>query len=113
MAARQVGPGGLSNFVPNGAGGHSRRDLAVILIGGAREAGLDDAKHVRATQAGFYISDEFYSLLYDEQDKTDEIEPQQDEPKPEPEAPKTKPRKRAAKKSSGNRAAKNTTKAEE
>jgi hypothetical protein len=109
MAARQVGPGGLSNFVPNGAGGHSRRDLAVILIGGAREAGLDDAKHVRAVQAGFYISDEMYALL----EEADETEPQQDEPKPEPEAPKTKPRKRAAKKSSGNRAAKNTTKAEE
>jgi hypothetical protein len=83
---------GLTAFVPDG---ESRRDTAIILIGSAREYGLDDAKAVQAARGGFYISDELADLLNAEQ----EAEP---EAKPEPK-----------KKTSGNRAAKNTDSKEE
>jgi len=109
---RQIGKGGLTAFDPNG---DSRRETATLLIGAARDADLDDARHVRATQGGFYISDELADLLYDEQDseqaeETVQAEPEvsgNPDPEPEPE-PKTT-RKRSSKKASGNRAAKNST----
>jgi hypothetical protein len=93
VSARQVGPFGFTAFVPNGSGDYSRRDLAIILIGAAREVGLDDAHHVRATSGGFYISDELADVLYDEQDSE----------------PKAARKKSTKQKASGNRAAKRST----
>lgn len=88
MTARQIGPGGMTAFVPNG---DSRQNTAILLIGSAREHDMDDSLVIRATQGGFFISDELADVLYDE---------------PEDEAPEpAKP----AKKTSGNRAAKNST----
>lgn len=123
---RQIGPGGMTAFVPNG---DSRRDTAIILIGTAQEHGLDDARAVRAAQGGFYISDELADLLYDEpeqaepeqteQDETEvsrntetEDEPEQ-EPEAKPKARKTTAKKSSPKKASGNRAAKNATNKEQ
>jgi hypothetical protein len=84
---------GLTAFVPDG---ESRRDTAIILIGSAREYGLDDAKAVQAARGGFYISDELADLLNAEQEA-------------EPGKQSRSPRK----KTSGNRAAKNTDSKEE
>lgn len=106
MSAPQRGPRGMTSFVPNGANGYSRRDLAIVLIGAAREAGLNDAKHVIARPGGFYISDEMAELILSE-------EPEEQEPEPEPEPDKPKTRKKASKKTSGNRAVKDTDSKEE
>lgn len=69
QAARVIGPNGTSAFVPNG---DSRADTATVLIGTARENGLDDRTSVYATQGGFYISDALADLLYeDDEDGVD------------------------------------------
>jgi len=85
---RQIGPHGLTAFVPDG---DSRRDTAVLLVGTAREYDLGD-RAVSATQGGFYISDELADLLYDEQEEEAGTDP-------EP----------SKKNTSGNRAAKTST----
>ena len=81
-------------FVPNDTAG-DRKNTAILLIGTAREFGVD-TRAVKATQGGFFITAELADLVFDET-----------EPEPEPEP---KPAKKAApKKTSGNRAEKNNT----
>lgn len=112
---RQIGPGGLTAFVEST--GADRRDTATILIGTAREAGLDDTQHVKSTTGGFYISDRLADILYDEDAEGDEEvsgnqsdEDEEPETEEEPEAPKAR---RRNKKASGDRAAKNDSNEEE
>lgn len=105
---RQIGQGGLTAFVEST--GADRRETAIILIGTARENDLDDARHVRATTGGFYISDELADILYDEDaDEGEEVSGNEPETE-EPEAPKARKRN---KKASGDRAAKNDSNEEE
>lgn len=113
---RQIGPGGLTAFVEST--GADRRDTAIILIGTAREAGLDDQHHVKSTTGGYYISDELADILYDEDAEGDEEvsgnesdEDEEQETEEPTEAPKT--RSKRAKKASGDRAAKNDSNEEE
>lgn len=90
-------PGADAPFVPNG---ESRRETAILLVGTADEYGIGQ-ESIRATSAGFYITEELADLLYDES------QPEPD-PEPEPKAPakKTSAKKSTAKKTSGNRAGK-------
>lgn len=87
-------------FVPSGA---SRQDTAVVLVGTAREYGVDQ-RSILATASGFWITQALADLVFseapDEEESPAEVED---------EAPK----KRATKKTSGDRAAKNTTPNEE
>lgn len=106
---RRLGPGGLSAFVEST--GADRRETAIILIGTAREAGLDDQHHVKSTTGGFYISDELADVLYDEDAEDDEeVSGNESETEEEPEAPEARKR---TKKASGDRAAKNDSTEEE
>lgn len=66
MSARQIGPGGLTAFVPNGS---SRQETAIILVAAAEEYGLDQ-RSIRATQGGFFITDELVDVLYAEPEPT-------------------------------------------
>ena len=88
-------------FVPSGA---SRQDTAVVLVGTAREYGVDQ-RSILATASGFWITQALADLVFSE------------EPAEEPESPAEvedeAPKKRATKKTSGDRAAKNTTPNEE
>ena len=84
----------MTAFVPHDG---DRKGTAIVLIGTARDAGLNDRYHVRLGQGGFYISDELADLLYDEQGEGEE------QPEQESGAPK---------KASGNRAAKKNSKEE-
>jgi hypothetical protein len=81
--------GRVSQFIANDHAG-SRKDTAVLLVGTAREFGINQ-RDIRTTTSGFYISDALATVLYDES--------QQDAVS----GNETKP----AKKTSGNRAAKN------
>lgn len=74
-------------FVPNG---DNRRETAILLVGTAREFGIDQ-RSIRTASGGFYITEDLADVLYDESE--------QDEPEPAPEDKGTT-------KTSGNRAAK-------
>lgn len=79
-------------FVPNG---DSRRDTAIVLVGTAEEYGIDQ-RSIKTAPGGFHITSELADLVYGEV---------YDEPEAEPESVPERP----AKKTSGNRAAKNST----
>lgn len=81
-------------FVPESTMG-SRQETAVLLVGTAREFGIDQHAIV-STQGGYWITEELAAIVYDEGDQIEE-------PEPEPEPPA---KKKATKKTSGNRAAK-------
>jgi hypothetical protein len=116
-------------FVPNG---DSRKDTAIILVGTAREYGIDQ-RSIKTVAGGFHITSELADLVYDEANgayhtseladlgydapETEQIEAEQIEAVPEaeqiepvPEA--EQPKKQPTKKTSGNRAAKNVTEKE-
>lgn len=90
-------------FVPNG---DSRKDTAIVLVGTADEYGIDQ-RSIKTAPGGFHITSELADLVYDDEVYGDEpeSEPEQIEPESEPEAEK----KPAPKRTSGNRAAKNST----
>ena len=93
-------------FVPNG---DSRTETAVLLVGTAREYGIDQ-RGIAAVRGGFRISQALADVLYDEDQQ--ETEPQKQETAtevPEPEETVKPPAKRTTKKASGNRAAKTST----
>lgn len=93
-------------FVPNG---DSRTETAVLLVGTAREYGIDQ-RGIAAVRGGFRISQALADVLYDEdqQEPDQAAEAQETEPEvaPEPEETVKPPAKRTTKKASGNRAAK-------
>ena len=53
-------------FVPNGK---SRTETAILLVGTAREYGIDQ-REIRATATGFHISDRLAELVYPEPKKS-------------------------------------------
>jgi hypothetical protein len=81
----------LSVYVPNG---ESRQETAVLLVGTAEEHGIDQ-REIRASNGGFFISEALADLLYDDQ--------------PGEPAPVKTEDKTSTTKTSGNRAAKNST----
>lgn len=97
-------------FVPFG---DNRKETAVVLVGTAREFGIHQ-RAVLAAAGGFWITEELAAHVFEDQ-ASDAPKPEP-EPKPEPKAtPKAEeqdkpaPKKTASKKTSGNRAAKNST----
>jgi hypothetical protein len=69
MSARQIGPFGMTAFVPNG---DNRQDTAVYLLAAAKDHGMDETRVVAATQGGFYISDALADALGEEPEVTTE-----------------------------------------
>lgn len=57
-------------FVPNGG---SRRDTAIILVGTARDHGIDQ-RSIRAVQGGFYVSEDLAEVLFNEEALEEETE---------------------------------------
>lgn len=66
---RLLGQGGFTAFVPNG---DSRKETAILLVGTAREYGLDQ-RSVRMTSGGFYISDELAHILSEEMGEDEDV----------------------------------------
>jgi hypothetical protein len=62
----------MTAFVPEG---DSRRDTAILLLGAALDAGLDDSASVASTQGGYWISDELAEALGEDQDTNTTEEP--------------------------------------
>lgn len=84
-------------FVPSG---DSQRDTAVLLVGTAKEHGVDQ-RSILSTVGGFWITQNLSDLVFGEAEAAPE-------PEPEPE-PKTTRKRASSKKTSGNRAAKTST----
>lgn len=88
------------HFVPETEMG-SRQDTAVLLVGTAREFGIDQHA-IKSTHGGYWITDELAALVYDEaEEETEEIIA-------EVSGNTKSTAKSSSKNASGNRAAKNT-----
>lgn len=85
------------HFVPSG---EVRKDTAILLVGTAREFGIDQ-HDIKSVQGGFLISQSLADVLYAEA----ETEPKA-EPKPKPKASKKASSK--TNKTSGDQAVENT-----
>lgn len=88
----------LTHFVPDSAGG-TRQETAALLVGTAQEFSMD-VRVVKATDGGFFITDELAAMVYGEPEP---------EPEAEPEPSPAKKRKTTTNKSSGNRAGETAT----
>lgn len=98
-------------LVPSDAYG-TRQETAVMLVGTAREFGIDQ-RDIASTYNGFRISQALSDVLYEEEEGEPEAEDMfEAEPPPvivtTTPVPKAPAKKTAAKKTSGDRAAKNT-----